>query len=91
MLYQLGRGRMEQVLADPVDLLGGFAANAVLLTCLWLLWRKRTTDPEILASSLWERAVQSGTASLPVNHRVAFLLFAACWVIGVFVPIVFAV
>jgi len=89
IVFDLAHGRSDQVLHDYATLAFAGIANMILLPCLPLLWRQRRTDSNITAGSRELRVSRLILHGLPINVRIAFLLFSSGWVIGLLVPIVF--
>src|SRR5882724_11677893 len=75
IVFDLTHGRSDEILNAYGTLAFAAIANLVLLPCLWLLWRQRHVDPPITAGSSEVRASGLVLRGLPINARIAFLLF----------------
>ncbi len=89
IIFDLAHGRGDQIAHEYATLAFAGISNTILLPCLLLLWRRRHVAPKFTAASPELRVSRLIVHGLPVNARIAFLLFYSGWVIGFFVPIVF--
>lgn len=88
ILFDLTHGRTDEALRLG-PLWFTVIANLLLLPCLLVLWRQRHAEPAITTRSQELRLTRLLLRGFPVNGRIAFALFAACWLIGLLLPVIF--
>ncbi len=87
LTWYVVHGRFYDLMHKDAAVFWVLPANLILLPILVALWRHRESEgPRMTAAT---SASMLFLHRVPFNKRMAFLVFAIVWIIGIVVPIVY--